>query len=661
MSHSTKGRAGGVLPVNAATRKNASAQSTPKSSSRTPAPRLRLVVRRLPPGLTETEFWTVLGDDWKVGAGRVDWAAFRDGKISRDPAKPSRPARAYIKVKEQSLLESLSTVVKQSSFQDAKNTTKDPCLLGPPSLEFAPYNKIPSGRGRNDGRQGTIDQDQEFIDFLQSLTEPVTKAAANGADVGDSKDKVSTTPLVQFIKEKKANKAKEASQARAAKARENKDAKTTKPETRSPVVIKGKAAPAAEKERVAKATEDAVKAINKSVAAMQSKQQTSAKGDAKQPAKETQPPVPNATPPKRERERGNASAAARMLQRDLGLVAKENKTQRTPKSSNATSNAETTSSSSPKPVAAPTAPKSDSTAEQKGSTASATTASAPTGPRASRTPSAASAKPSTTPSQRPAKSAPQPSTGAKSAFLKHANPSQGITEELLQTVFQEFGTILRCEIDKKKGLGYVDFSEAEGLKKAMAASPVKVGNGQVVVLENKSPYVKRGGGGGGGQGTEKQANAPSAKAAASASTQNESGKPLSPATNVPLKETTAPPTPTAPSALASTTPATTAPAGATPPTAPRGTPRGGGASGNRGGRGGGGGGTGSGGAARGGSRGGGQGAKQGQRGGRGGKRGGAGAAGNGNTASSADGGASPAPVPASAPTPAKAKEEAKKD
>lgn len=84
MSNSTKGRSGGVLPVNAATRKNAPAQSTSKPSSRTPAPRLRLVIRRLPPGLTETEFWAVLGDDWRVGAGRVDWAAFKDGKISKE-------------------------------------------------------------------------------------------------------------------------------------------------------------------------------------------------------------------------------------------------------------------------------------------------------------------------------------------------------------------------------------------------------------------------------------------------------------------------------------------------------------------------------------------------------------------------------------------------
>src|SRR5262249_40313128 len=151
--------------------------------------------------------------------------------------------------------------------------------------------------------------------------------------------------------------------------------------------------------------------------------------------------------------------------------------------------------------ATPSAKEPEPATEQKQSTPSTPSQVPPTGPRAARTPSATSTKAPATPSQRSAKNAPQPSAGAKSAFLKHANPSQGITEDLLQTAFREFGTITRCEIDKKKGLGYIDFSEPDGLKKAMAASPVKVANGQVMVLENKSQHGKRGGGGGGsGQG-----------------------------------------------------------------------------------------------------------------------------------------------------------------
>jgi len=514
--------------------------------------------------------------------------------IRDSPAKPSRPSRAYLKVKEQSFLDTLSTTVKETSFQDAKNTSKDSCLLGPPSLEFAPYNKTPSGRIRNDGRQGTIDQDQEFIDFLQSLTEPITKATANGVEAVEAKqERVSTTPLVQYIKEKKANKAKEASQAKAAKTREGKEAKTPKSETKSTVIIKGKSAAVAEKERVAKATQDAVRAIQKSVAAIQGKQ-TAAKAEAKQPTKET---PPQSTPAKKERERGNASAAARMLQRDLGIVAKENKAQRTPKASAAAPAATTDAATSTKPTPTLSVKDLESVIEQKQPTPSTPSQAPPTGPRASRTPSTASNKASATPSQRPAKNAPQPSAGAKSAFLKHANPSQGITEDQLQTVFKEFGTIMRCEIDKKKGLGYIDFSEPDGLKKAMAASPVKVANGQVVVLENKSQHGKRGGGGSG------QGNAGSGKAAPASSSSNVTTATL-PAAPSALAGAPSPKVASATPVAAPSTSTTqtetlltliTAVAGektaatGTPPTAPRGSSRGGssgrGGRGNSGGRG----------------------------------------------------------------------------
>ncbi|KAK5421917.1 hypothetical protein LTR06_000174 [Exophiala xenobiotica] len=676
MSDQTKGRSGGVLPVNAAARKNAAAQSGSKGSARLPAPRLRLIIRRLPPGLTETEFWIALGDDWKVGSGKVDWAAFKDGKISKDPAKPSRPARAYIKVKEQSLLDPLSATVKETTFQDAKNTTKDSCLLGPPSLEFAPYNKIPSGRNRNDARQGTIDQDQEFIDFLQGLTEPITKSTANGADSAEVKqEKASITPLVQYIKDKKANKAKEkeGNQAKATKAREKQETKPAMSESpRSTVVIKGKHAPAEEKQRVQKATEDAVKAINKSVAAMQGKHQqqaqTPAKGEPKKAAKEPSSPSPaQATPVKRgERQRGNVSAAARMLQRDLGLLSKENKSQRTAMASTSTATTELSTSSTSKPAPAPSVLKPQPVPEPK--PASPAPTATPTGPRASRTPSVASTKTPSTPSQRQTKSAIQPSAGAKSAFLKHANPSQGITEELLQAAFKDFGAITRCEIDKKKGLGYIDFDDTDGLRKAMAASPVKVANGQVVVLENKSPYAKRGGGPAPG---EKQAGASSsgagaAKGAANVKTQTQgSGATSTASTPTPgqgrnggsaSSKAVEPTKKLASSGVivakdgnaVPTTPTT--PAAATPPTAPAGTPRGG-AGGNRGGRAGNGGGGGGGGGARGSARGAGQGGRQGQshRGGRSAKRGGGGGA-----TAAAEGGQGPAATTATAPATAPA-------
>ena len=71
----------GVLPV-AVLQRNAPTQAPrgPKAAQ----PRLKLVLRRLPPGLTKTEFESTVGDEWKVGAGKVDWSNYRKGKISKE-------------------------------------------------------------------------------------------------------------------------------------------------------------------------------------------------------------------------------------------------------------------------------------------------------------------------------------------------------------------------------------------------------------------------------------------------------------------------------------------------------------------------------------------------------------------------------------------------
>lgn len=74
---------GGVLPISAsATQKNASASS--KSTAKAPTPRLKLVVRRLPPGLTQGEFESALGEEWKLGASKVDWFQYKEGKVSKE-------------------------------------------------------------------------------------------------------------------------------------------------------------------------------------------------------------------------------------------------------------------------------------------------------------------------------------------------------------------------------------------------------------------------------------------------------------------------------------------------------------------------------------------------------------------------------------------------
>ncbi len=404
------------------------------------------------------------------------------------------------------MLDTLSTVVKQCAFQDAKNTSKDPCLLGPPSLEFAPYGRVPGSRVRKDGRQGTIDQDPEFIDFLQCLTEPVTRSNASGevAEGIDTKPaKVTTTPLVEYLKEKKANKGKESATPKPTKPQSKSEAKDTKVEkidSKKVSLAKKEAQRSPEKTKALdKITQEAVKAVNKPMNAVKGKS-----GASEPTSPPSKAPVTAPTTVKRERERGSVSVAAKILQRDLGLTPARGDRKNLRGAGIATKSAEEAEAerkpvskppTAPSPDAAPGTTTTSTTPTQPSTPPANAILAAPTGPRTTKSPRPTSQtvnRPVSAPAGRASRPTPSPTTGARSAFLKHANFSQGVTEESLYTAFCTFGAVTRCEIDRKKGFGYVDFEDTESLKKAMLASPVKVGDkgGQVVVLENKSFKMK---------------------------------------------------------------------------------------------------------------------------------------------------------------------------
>lgn len=48
-----------------------------------PAQGEKVVVRRLPPAMTEEEFLTILGDEWRAGRGKIDWFSYWQGKVSQ--------------------------------------------------------------------------------------------------------------------------------------------------------------------------------------------------------------------------------------------------------------------------------------------------------------------------------------------------------------------------------------------------------------------------------------------------------------------------------------------------------------------------------------------------------------------------------------------------
>ena len=384
------------------------------------------------------------------------------------------------------------------SFIDAKGSTKDACLLGPPSVEFAPFGRIPNGRPRKDARQGTIDQDPEFMEFLESLTNPVTKASLvdQDADTIKSKEKVTVTPLIQYLRDKKVNKGKETVAAKSAKqGRQEKDHKAVE----STATVQMASSPkkkTAQATKVEQAAREAVKVLNK--------QAGNAKAASPAPAApKAQTVTPNVAPNSaatalagKQRERGNVSAAAKILQRDLGIGGSprgrggKRGVADSPGRNASYSNqpggkpaVETTAQQQTAQTAKldpPKAPEAASPATEAGQAASTRP---PTGPAAERT----TPKPASNPPVQPAATKPTPPTSTSTqAFLKHANPSQGVTEPLLEEAFKTFGPITKVEIDKKKGFAYVEFVEPESLRKAITASPIKIAQASVQVLERKT-------------------------------------------------------------------------------------------------------------------------------------------------------------------------------
>ncbi|KAJ3499042.1 hypothetical protein NLG97_g657 [Lecanicillium saksenae] len=482
----------------------------------------KLVLRRLPPGMTEDECLTILGETWALGKGKVDWFSYIPGKISTDPSKPSRLARAYLHLIKKDDMLALSDAVRSATWEDAKQSFTNPALVGPPSLELSSYKKVPSSKRRTDARQGTIDQDPEFMAFLEGLANPVplrdNAEMEDGDDATKGEAKVTTTPLVEYLKEKKANKSKESSSGKKRGEGKNKSSKDDESSKK-----KGRESKNEKSEKTERGSKTTVKILTKKAATEQ------APDAAKNAAKAINDAIAQDAPKSR---RAGIATAARILQRDLGLSpgsahrrarqdaakaeAKAKEGSHTTEAQDAT--AEPVAIQDGKSKGNGTAGKSQSGRrgrEHKNGDKSTETTSTP--PTAANPPVILKKKPegqAHTPSslvpangqqsagakgsEKNAKSAtantkasqsakkPQPITaGATKAFIKHAVHSQGVTEAALRQALEPLGSITAIEMDKRKGFAYVDFADHDTLVKAVAASPLSVGQGSVQILERK--------------------------------------------------------------------------------------------------------------------------------------------------------------------------------
>ncbi|KAI0010506.1 Smg-4/UPF3 family-domain-containing protein [Xylariaceae sp. FL0662B] len=556
-SASTLRKINGVLPVGTGQASN----ETPKATkAKVPPQGKKIIIRRLAPGMTEDEFWAILGDEWKKGNGKVDWVRFHEGEISLDPSDPSIPTRCYLHLIRNEDVPILAEAVQKATWEDAKHTFNDQALVGPPYLDTASYQKVPTSKRRTDPRQGTIDQDPDYMAFLHSLTQDTPTKEVDSDQVAEDMDKanmkVTTTPLIEYLKEKKANKTKEATSTKSTKhaRHESQGGKTKGGQEDSKKKAKEakseKAEKSAEKEK--EKAKEPVKLLTKKAAAQEAAEAAKAAiGQAVTGKTTTEETAPTKS------RRAGIAAAAKILQRDLGLSPGSAHRRARQDAAKAEAAAKTeagkdkenkdvipsapagpSQSATSVPASAPTAPKAQSAegsrrsrggkaAKQSGSgdatkskgsesanntakstpattpvilkrkddntsarpgsttpTAAASTPAPPTGPKAATGKAAASGK-AGPPSQKKASGLSLVTAGATRAFVKHANPSQGVSEPLLKQAMEAFGSVTFVEIDKRKGFAYVDFGDHDGLVKAIAASPVSVAQGTVQVLERK--------------------------------------------------------------------------------------------------------------------------------------------------------------------------------
>ncbi|KAG5973717.1 hypothetical protein E4U55_000314 [Claviceps digitariae] len=322
------------------------ASQTKASRSKAHTEGEKLVIRRLPPGMTQQEMITILGPDWEVSKGKVDWLSYVPGKVSADPSKHSRPSRAYLHLIRKDDIMPLSEVVRNATWEDAKATFTNSALVGPPVLEFSLYKKTGATKKRTDARQGTIDQDPEFMAFLESLANPTPMRES--IDVEDPNDmvkaeaKITTTPLVEYLKEKKANKGKDGGAGKNSKSggkgksgskdddssgrKRGKDSKSDKTDKSPRDTVKiltkktaaDQAADTAKKEASQNATANSATANNTNTAASTNTTATTKSGAGAATGNGTGPNNASGDATTKSRRAGIA-AAARILQRDLGL------------------------------------------------------------------------------------------------------------------------------------------------------------------------------------------------------------------------------------------------------------------------------------------------------------------------------------------------------
>ncbi|XP_020220523.1 regulator of nonsense transcripts UPF3 isoform X2 [Cajanus cajan] len=180
--------------------------------------RTKVVLRHLPPSISEA---ALLAQIDAVFAGCYNWLSFRPGKISQ---KHTSYSRAYIDFKRP------EDVIVFAEFFDGHVFVNEKGTQFKVIVEYAPSQRVPRQWSKKDGRDGTIYKesfpfdkykhlhdehlDSEYLEFLELLAKPVENLPSAEIQLekreaersGGAKDIPIITPLMDFVRQKRAAK-----------------------------------------------------------------------------------------------------------------------------------------------------------------------------------------------------------------------------------------------------------------------------------------------------------------------------------------------------------------------------------------------------------------------------------------------------------------------
>ncbi|KAK7331567.1 hypothetical protein VNO80_28303 [Phaseolus coccineus] len=164
--------------------------------------RTKVVLRHLPPSLSEA---ALLAQIDSAFADRYNWLSFRPGKVSQ---KHISYSRAYIDFKRP------DDVILFAEFFNGHVFVNEKGSQFKVIVEYAPSQRVPRQWSKKDGRDGTIYKDSEYLEFLELLAKPVENLPSAEIQLekreaersGAAKDTPIITPLMDFVRQKRAAK-----------------------------------------------------------------------------------------------------------------------------------------------------------------------------------------------------------------------------------------------------------------------------------------------------------------------------------------------------------------------------------------------------------------------------------------------------------------------